>query len=254
MTDRGRYIALEGFDGSGKSTQAELLALQRDAVLTREPGGTPLGEALRKVLLHAEPSEAPSARTEALLFCADRAQHIATVVAPALEAGRDVVTDRSYGSTLAYQGYGRGLPLDELRALIDYACRRPAGASGDLPDVILPDVVVLLDVPLADSDRRVHRLDRVGGEQMSLLESAPEAGQGADHRDREDEPSDQPPDVGPDRLEGEELEFALRVWRSYRELCSAEPDRWVLVDAAGSIDEVAARVMEAVSTHPAMAG
>ncbi|WP_419863092.1 dTMP kinase [Candidatus Poriferisodalis sp.] len=247
MTARGRYIALEGFDGSGKSTQAEMLASNLDAVLTREPGGTPLGEALREVLLHAEPSEAPSARTEALLFCADRAQHIATVVVPALEAGRDVVTDRSYGSTLAYQGYGRGLPLDELRALIDYACRRPAGASGDLPDVILPDVVVLLDVPLADSDRRVHRLDRVGGEQMSLLESAPEAEQGAD------QPSDQPSDGGPDRLEGEELEFALRVWRSYRELCEAEPDRWVRVDAAGSIDEVAARVIEAVSTHPAMA-
>lgn len=247
MTARGRYIALEGFDGSGKSTQAEMLASHLDAVLTREPGGTPLGEALREVLLHAAPDEAPSARTEALLFCADRAQHIATVVVPALEAGRDVVTDRSYGSTLAYQGYGRGLPLDELRALIDYACRRPAGASGDLPDVILPDVVVLLDVPLADSDRRVHRLDRVGGEQMSLLESAPEAEQGAD------QPSDQPSDGGPDRLEGEELEFALRVWRSYRELCEAEPDRWVRVDAAGSIDEVAARVIEAVSTHPAMA-
>lgn len=247
MTDRGRYIALEGFDGSGKSTQAALLAAERDAVLTREPGGTPLGEALREVLLHAAPGEAPSARTEALLFCADRAQHIATVVAPALEAGRDVVTDRSYGSTLAYQGYGRGLPLDELRDLIEYACRRPAHASDVLPEVILPDVVVLLDVPLADSDRRVHHLDRVGGEQMSLLESAPETEQGTD------QPSDWRPDEGPDRLEGEELEFALRVWRSYRELCDAEPDRWVRVDATGSVDEVAARVIEAVSTHPAMA-
>lgn len=243
MTDRGRYIALEGFDGSGKSTQAERLASQRDAVLTREPGGTPLGEALREVLLHAAPGEAPSARTEALLFCADRAQHIATVVAPALETGRDVVTDRSYGSTLAYQGYGRGLPLDELRALIDYACRRPAGASGELPDVILPDVVVLLDVPLADSDIRVHRLDRVGGEQMSLLEG-----------DQAPEPDgEQPEGDEPDRLEGEALEFALRVWRSYGELCDAEPDRWVRVDATGSIDEVAARVMDAIASHPAMA-
>lgn len=243
MTDRGRYIALEGFDGSGKSTQAELLASQRDAVLTREPGGTPLGEALRDVLLHAAPGEAPSARTEALLFCADRAQHIATVVAPALEAGRDVVTDRSYGSTLAYQGYGRGLPLDELRALIDYACRRPAGASDELPDVILPDVVVLLDVPLADSDRRVHQLDRVGGEQMSLLEG-----------DQAPEPDgEQPEGDEPDRLEGEALEFALRVWRSYGELCDAEPDRWVRVDATGSIDEVAARVIDAIASHPAMA-
>jgi len=243
MSSRGRYIALEGFDGSGKSTQAEMLASHLDAVLTREPGGTPLGEALRDVLLHAALDEAPSARTEALLFCADRAQHIATVVAPALGAGRDVVTDRSYGSTLAYQGYGRGLPLDELRALIDYACRRPAGASEELPDVVLPDVVVLLDVPLADSDRRVHRLDRVGGEQMSLLEGDSDADPDAEALEGD----------GPDRLEGEALEFALRVWRSYRELCDAEPDRWVRVDAAGSVDEVAARVIDAVASHPAMA-
>ena len=243
MTARGRYIALEGFDGSGKSTQAEMLATHLDAVLTREPGATPLGEALRGVLLHAALDDPPSARTEALLFCADRAQHIASVVAPALESGRDVVTDRSYGSTLAYQGYGRGLALDELRELIDYASRRPAGASGVLPEVILPDVVVLLDVPLADSDRRVHRLDRIGGEQMSLLEGD----SGAEPDDGEFEGD------GPDRLEGEALEFALRVWRSYRELCDAEGDRWVLVDATGSVDEVAARVAEAVSTHPAMA-
>ena len=243
MSARGRYIALEGFDGSGKSTQAEMLATHLDAVATREPGGTPLGASLREVLLHSPSENAPAARTEALLFAADRSQHIATVVAPALEAGRDVVTDRSYGSTLAYQGYGRGLPLDDLRDLIDYASRRPADASSELPEIILPDVVVLLDVPLVDADRRVHHLDRVGGEQMSLLESGstadPETGQsGSD---------------GPDRLEGEALQFALRVWRSYRELCNAEPDRWVRVDAAGSVSKVAERVRAAVAEHPAMA-
>lgn len=247
MTRRGRYIALEGFDGSGKSTQAALLASARDALLTREPGGTPLGEALRGALLHTDADGAPAPRAEALLFCADRAQHIATVVAPALESGRDVVTDRSYGSTLAYQGYGRGLPLDELRELIDYASRRPAEGSGELPELILPDVVVLLDVPLADSDRRVHRLDRLGGEQMSLLEPDLESDSATDQG------ADEPTGDGPDRLEGEELEFALRVWRSYRELCEAEGDRWVLVDATGSVDDVAARVAEAVTTHPAMA-
>ena len=243
MSARGRYIALEGFDGSGKSTQAELLATQLNAAFTREPGGTPLGEALRGVLLHPSPDEAPSARTEALLFAADRSQHIATVVAPALEAGRDVVTDRSYGSTLAYQGYGRGLPLDELRSLIDYASRRPAGASTELPEIILPDVVVLLDVPLVDADRRVHHLDRVGGEQMSLLKDVPAI----------DPDALQPSGDGPDRLEGEALQFALRVWRSYAELCDAEPDRWVRVDGAGSPADVSARVIEAVAMHPAMA-
>ena len=243
MSARGRYIALEGFDGSGKSTQAEMLATHLDAVATREPGGTPLGASLREVLLHSPSQNAPAARTEALLFAADRSQHIATVVAPALEAGRDVVTDRSYGSTLAYQGYGRGLPLDELRSLIDYASRRPPGASSELPEIILPDVVVLLDVPLVDADRRVHHLDRVGGEQMSLLESGSTA----------DPEVGQPGSDGPDRLEGEALQFALRVWRSYRELCNAEPDRWVRVDAVGSVSKVAERVRAAVAEHPAMA-
>ena len=243
MSSRGRYIALEGFDGSGKSTQAELLAARLGAVLTREPGGTPLGASLRELLLHAAPEHAPAPHTEALLFAADRSQHIATVVVPALGAGRDVVTDRSYGSTLAYQGYGRGLPLDELWTLIRYASRRPPGASAELPEVVLPDVVVLLDVPLADADRRVHRVDRVEGEQMSLLEAGSAA----------DPDIDQPSDDGPDRLEGEALEFGMRVWRSYRELCEADPQRWVLVDAAGSIDEVAARVADAVAEHPAMA-
>ncbi|MCY4517121.1 MAG: dTMP kinase [Acidimicrobiaceae bacterium] len=243
MTARGRYIALEGFDGSGKSTQAELLATHLDAAGTREPGGTPLGASLREALLHSSPDHAPAPRTEALLFAADRSQHIATVVAPALEAGRDVVTDRSYGSTLAYQGYGRGLALDELRSLIDYASRRPAGASTELPEIILPDVVVLLDVPLVDADRRVHHLDRVGGEQMSLLEDAAAI----------DPDALQPSGDGPDRLEGEALQFALRVWRSYAELCDAEPDRWVRVDGTGSPADVSARVIEAVATHPAMA-
>ena len=243
MSTRGRYIALEGFDGSGKSTQAEMLAIHLDAVATREPGGTPLGASLREALLHSSPDHAPAPRTEALLFAADRSQHIATVVAPALEAGRDVVTDRSYGSTLAYQGYGRGLPLDELRSLIDYASRRPAGASSELPEIILPDVVVLLDVPLVDADRRVHHLDRVGGEQMSLLEDAAETG--AD--------TSQPAHDEPDRLEGEALKFALRVWRSYAALCDAEPDRWVRVDGTGSPGDVSARVIEALAAHPAMA-
>jgi len=149
---RGRFIALEGGEGAGKSTQATLLAVELGAVLTREPGGTAVGQRLRALLL--DPAATLDARAEALLMAADRAQHVAEVVRPALEAGRDVVTDRFAGSSLAYQGYGRGLPLDEVRGL-------SAWATGDL----WPDVVVLLDVPAAAAaGRRRPRPDRIEAE------------------------------------------------------------------------------------------
>lgn len=238
MTARGRYIALEGWEGSGKSTQARLLAERLDAVLTREPGATPLGTHLRDLLLRAH--LLPGLRAEALLFAADRAQHLDEVVADALAAGRNVVTDRSYGSTLAYQGYGRGLPLEELRVLIEWASRRPQTVADthELPPVLLPDVVVLLDMPMTDADTRIHDVDRVVGDQMSLLAVEQDAAQHSGSH--------------ADKMELESPEFGLRVWRGYRKLCEAEPERWVLVDAVGSIDEVAARVAEAVSEHPAM--
>jgi dTMP kinase len=132
---RGRLVAFEGGEGTGKSTQARRLAEATGAVLTREPGGTDVGERIRALVL--DPDGVPlDARAETLLLVADRAQHVADVVRPALEIGRDVVTDRFTGSTLAYQGFGRGLDLDELRRL-------SAWATGGLE----PDLVVLLDVP-----------------------------------------------------------------------------------------------------------
>ena len=133
-----RFIVFEGGEGSGKSTQAARLADRIGAVLTREPGGTAIGEALRSLLLDA--------RTTGL---ADRAQHVAEVIRPVLAAGRHVVSDRYFGSTLAYQGFGRGLPVDDLRRL-------SAWASAGL----WPDVVLLLDVPreLA-SNRAAGRAD-----------------------------------------------------------------------------------------------
>jgi dTMP kinase len=148
---RGRLIALEGIDGSGKSTHARLLAGAVGALLTAEPGATSLGVRLRALVL--DPDLPPvSERTEALLVAADRSQHVAEVVAPALDAGRWVVTDRFSGSTLAYQGYGRGLDLDELRRLVAWA------ALG-----VTPDLTILLDVPLAVARRRVNpdRTDRL---------------------------------------------------------------------------------------------
>jgi dTMP kinase len=143
---RGRLIAIEGIDGSGKTSQVRLLAGAAEkagtVTVTSEPGATALGAGLRGLLL--DPDLPPVAeRSEALLMAADRAQHMAEVVAPALTAGRWVVTDRFSGSTLAYQGYGRGLDVDELRRLVDWA-------TGG----IAPDLNVLVDVPVEVGRRR----------------------------------------------------------------------------------------------------
>ena len=149
---RGRFVAFEGGEACGKSTQAALLAGRVDAVLTREPGGTAIGERVRELLL--DPRVAGlDGRAETLLMAAARAQHVAEVVAPALAAGRHVVTDRFAHSSLAYQGYGRGLPVDEVRELSTWA-------SGGL----WPDVVILLDVPDDAARARLGSLDRFEAE------------------------------------------------------------------------------------------
>ncbi len=132
---RGRFVVFEGGEGSGKSTQAALLAGRLGAVLTREPGGTALGLRIRSLVLDAGVGPEVDPRAEALLMAADRAQHVAEVIRPALERGVDVVSDRFTGSTLAYQGYARGLPVEELARLSSWA------AGG-----LSPDLVVLLDV------------------------------------------------------------------------------------------------------------
>ena len=136
MAPRGRLVALEGIDGCGKSTQARALAARLGALLTHEPGATALGSSLRHLALAPE---APpiSARAEALLMAADRAEHVAQVIEPALAAGTWVVSDRFSGSTLAYQGYGRGLPVAELARLVRWAA-----------DDLAPDLSVLVDVPV----------------------------------------------------------------------------------------------------------
>jgi dTMP kinase len=145
-----RYVAFEGPEGCGKSTQAALLAEALGAVLTRETGGTEIGERLRAVL-HDPEVTTLDARAEALLIAADRAQHLAEVVGPALAAGRIVVSDRSVYSSLAYQGHGRRLPLDEIRRINDWALRGT-----------WPELVVLLDVPDTELAARLARreLDR----------------------------------------------------------------------------------------------
>lgn len=144
----------------GKSTQAAALAHHLGAVLTREPGGTALGEALRALLLGSD-CPAPVARAETLMMLAARAQHLAEVIEPALARGQDVVCDRYSGSTLAYQGYGRGLDLDEIAGLDRWA----SGGRG-------PDLVVLLDMPLEGARRRRAGTtpDRIEGEGDDFLD------------------------------------------------------------------------------------
>jgi dTMP kinase len=156
---RGRFIVFEGGEGSGKSTQAELLAHERAALLTRQPGGTELGARIRELLL-AGPDEVGAQlddRTEALLMAADRAQHVAELIEPTLEAGRDVVCDRYIGSSVAYQGYGRRLDVDIVRAVSGWA------AGG-----LWPDVVVLLQVPPEVAAERIgaarDRIEAAGDE------------------------------------------------------------------------------------------
>ena len=146
----GRYIALEGAEGTGKSTHAARLAVHLDAVLTRETGGTDIGMRIRAIL-HDTSLTHLSHRAEALLTAADRAQHIDEIVAPALAAGRHVVSDRSVYSTLAYQGYGRCLPIDEVRQINQWALHAR-----------WPDLVVLIDTPIEVLERRMRgrQLDR----------------------------------------------------------------------------------------------
>ena len=152
---RGRLIALEGREASGKSTQAAILAERMGAVLTREPGGTAVGERLRSLLL--DPAfVGVDARAEALLIAADRAQHVREVIRPALDEGRDVVTDRYAHSSLAYQGHGRGLSPGDLGQLTTWA----TGGTW-------PDLVVLIDVPA-----EVARSRRVGADRFEREDPA----------------------------------------------------------------------------------
>lgn len=195
----GFFLVFEGGDGAGKTTQLtklrEALAdTAREIVVTREPGGTPVGQAIRDVLLHGE-HVAP--RAEALLFAADRAHHVATVVRPALERDAIVLQDRYLDSSIAYQGAGRALAAEDVRGLSLW------GTEG-----LLPDLTVLLDVP-AETGR-----DRRG-------------------------------DVH-DRLEQEADDFHGRVREHFLALAAAEPQRYLVLDATLSADELAKGIEAAV--------
>lgn len=156
----GLFIALEGGDGAGKTTQRDLLAHHLtsrgcDVVVTREPGGTQLGKTLRRLVLHGD-DLAP--RAEALLFAADRAHHVHSLIRPALAAGRVVITDRYIDSSVAYQGAGRALGASDVRALSNWAT-----------DDLMPDLTVLIDVdPRLAATRRQGTPDRLESEALTF--------------------------------------------------------------------------------------
>jgi dTMP kinase len=198
---RGVFIVLEGGEGSGKSTQAAILARRlradgRDVIETFEPGGTARGALLRSVLLDDDTPLDP--RAELLLLAADRAQHVSETIAPALLRGNVVVCDRFSPSTLVYQGVARGLGVEAVEVVDGFAT---AGVA--------PDVVVVLDVSEAVSRERL-----------------PEAR---------------------DRFERAGAEFHTAVRAAYRDLAPAHG--WVVVDAGGPPDAVAALVWETVAPH-----
>ena len=165
---RGRFITFEGGEGSGKSTQVRRLAAALEAagievVLTREPGGTRLAELVRG-LLKDEREDPPCDRSELLLFLAARAQLVKNVIRPALAAGKWVVSDRFSDSTFAYQGYGRGLPLDVIRLANDFAC-----------DGLKPDLTLLLDVDAATAARRMRGREAATATTADRIEQAGDA-------------------------------------------------------------------------------
>jgi dTMP kinase len=204
----GHFITFEGPEGSGKSTHIRMLTERlrergQEVVITREPGGTPLCEAIRGLLQHDAAGEAPVPRTETLLFCASRAQLVETVIRPALERVAWVLSDRFADSTFAYQGYGRGFALDELQRL-------NAFATGGLK----PGLTLLLDLDDSAGRRRLAERQTAGG--------------GADRFERESERFHA-------RLRQGFLELAgaepgrFRVIQTNREVAAVAADVWVAV-------------------------
>jgi len=198
----GRFITLEGPEGSGKTTAARHLASWlrergRTVVLTQEPGGTPLGDEIRRIVLHMRGmSDDLDPRADALLYAAGRAQHVERVIRPALERGDWVVSARYLDSSLAYQGAGYGNDMADLRRLQDFA-------TGGL----LPDLTLLLDVPVEVGLERTRRR--------------------AEWNRFEDT---------------EELAFFEQVRAAYLRLADEQPDRFRLVDGSASVDEADAAI------------
>ena len=212
--DRGIFITIEGIEGSGKSTLAAGIRLafadQFQVILTREPGGTDVGAQIRKILLSPE-NTALTPETELLLFAADRTQHVAEKIKPAIAAGAIVVCDRFIHSTLAYQGYGRGLDLELLKDL------NQSATAG-----LLPDLVVLLDL---DAEKGLKRV------RMRAAAAGTSSG----------------PDGGSDRIEQQSIDFHSRVRNGFLELAKQSQSPFLVLDAARGPEILAAAAVERIS-------
>ena len=207
------FVTFEGVEGSGKSTQIGLTrqwleSLGHEVLVTRQPGGCALGLELRRILLDARNTHLDST-AELFMYLADRAQHVAEVIRPALDAGRDVLCDRYHDSTVAYQGFGRGLDVERLVALGQLA------TCG-----LAPQATILLDLPPETGLTRARGRNHAAGASQSE-----------------------------GRFEALELDFHQRVRGGFLELARREPGRFAVVDAAGSPEDVFAGVRAALEPH-----
>jgi len=216
---QGLFITFEGTEGCGKTTQVQMLAqkLQKEGlpvVVLREPGGTPIGEEIRHTLKHSLNNAAMTPEAELLLLNASRAQLVREVIRPALKSGKIVLCDRFYDSTTAYQGYGRGLNLDDVRKIIEFAVGETR-----------PDLTLFLDIPLELSlKRRTIRKNENNGKQTS----------GINEKNLRD------------RFEEADVEFFKRVQRGFHKIAEKEPQRIKTVDATRPVEEVFKNICEIV--------
>ncbi len=211
---KGLFITFEGTEGSGKSTQIALVAERLRAMgrvvrTLREPGGTPIGEEIRHTLKHSAANQAMTAEAELLLMNASRAQLVREVIQPALAAGELVLCDRFYDSTIAYQGYGRGLDLRMVQNIVDVA----VGATR-------PDLTLLLLVPVSVSEARRH-----------LRQTVSDASPAPPVRDR---------------MEEADRGFFERVEEGYKAIAAANPKRIRTIDATQPVETVSKAIWEAL--------
>ena len=208
MRSEGLFISFEGADGSGKSTQYRafseyLKGLGFDVLMTREPGGTPISESIRSMILDPSNTEM-SDMTEALLFAASRAQLVSQVIKPAVRQGKVVLCARFMDSSIAYQGYARGLG-DCVRIINEYAVQG-----------MQPDITFFLDLKPEDGRKRNAAAGKA------------------------------------DRMEQQAIEFHEKVYEAYKSLAEIYKDRFIVIDASGSIEEVQERIRRSFIEHQAL--